>query len=216
VRRPFGLCLSLWLSLWLTLRPAAPARADESIEHPEADFHHFSDYAWFALGAASAFVGHEMGHMMMDAFQGKSVKFVRVSLGPIPFFAIQPCCNLTHAQEYQIASAGFVVGDVSSELILQIAPRIRSRRHAFLKGALMFDILLAAGYAITGFAGIGPAQSDVNTMARGAQVPQWEIGALLIAPAALDMYRYFVPRSIWAPWTSISAKALLLGAGFTF
>lgn len=196
--------------------PAPMARADESIEHPEADFRHFSDYAWFALGAASAFAGHEMGHMMMDAFQGKTVTFVRVNLGPIPFFAIQPCCNLTHAEEYQIASAGFVVGDVSSELILQIAPRIRSHRHAFLKGALMFDILLAAGYAITAFANIGPDQSDVKTMARGAQVPTWQIGVLLIEPAALDMYRYFVPRSVWAPWTSISGKALLLGAGFTF
>ena len=209
---------ALLLSLCLVARPtsATSAHADESVEHPEADFRHFSDYAWFALGAASAFAGHEMGHMMMDAFQGKSVSFVRVNLGPIPFFAIQPCCNLTHAQEYQIASAGFVVGDVSSELILQIAPRIRSRRHAFLKGALMFDILLAVGYAITAFAGIGPPQSDTNTMARGAQVPTWEIGALLMVPATVDMYRYFVPRSIWAPWTSISAKALTLGIGFTF
>ena len=94
-----------------------------------------------------------------------------VSLGPIPFFAIQPCCNLTPRENYVIGSAGFVVGDVSSELILQIAPRLRSRRHAFLKGVLMFDILLAAGYAVTGFAGIGPSQSDVNTMARGLGVP---------------------------------------------
>jgi len=47
---------ALALSLCLAVTAAAPtrARADESIERPEADFRHFSDYAWFALGAAPA------------------------------------------------------------------------------------------------------------------------------------------------------------------
>ena len=209
MRRALALVVALGLA-------TAPARADESLETPEADFRHVADYAWFALGAASAFVGHEMGHMMMDVFFGKSVQFVGVHLGPFPFFAIQPCCNLTPREDYVIGSAGFMVGDVSSELILQIAPRLRSRRHAFLKGVLMFDILLAMGYAVTGFAGIGPAQSDVNTMARGLQVPPWQVGLMLATPAAVDLYRYFVPRSVWAPWTSISGKTLMLGAAFTF
>jgi hypothetical protein len=210
------------LALALLLLAVAPTRAraeeptSEAIERPEADFRHFSDYAWFALGAAAGFVGHEMGHMMMDVFFGKSVSFVKVELGPIPFFAIQPCCNLTPRENYVIGSAGFVVGDVSSELILQIAPKLRSHRHAFLKGVLMFDILLSTGYAITGFAGIGPPQSDVNTMARGLNVPPWQVGVMLIVPAAVDLYRYFVPRSAWAPWTSIAGKTFLVGVGFTF
>jgi hypothetical protein len=212
VRR--ALALSLCLAVTAVALPTR-ARADESIEKPEADFRHFSDYAWFALGAASGFVGHEMGHMMMDVFFGKSVSFVKVELGPIPFFAIQPCCNLTPREDYVIGSAGFVVGDVSSELILQIAPTLRSHRHAFLKGVLMFDILLAAGYAITGFANIGPPQSDVNTMARGLGVPPWQVGVMLMVPASVDLYRYFVPRSVWAPWTSISGKTFMVGIGFT-
>lgn len=204
------------LALLLVLTLLAPARADERLESPEADFRHVADYAWFALGAASAFVGHEMGHMMMDVFFGKTVKLVGVHLGPFPFFAIQPCCDLTPREEYVIGSAGFMVGDVSSELILQIGPRLRSRRHAFLKGVLMFDIVLALGYAVTGFAGIGPPQSDINTMARGLDVPPWQAGLMLAVPAAVDLYRYFVPRSVWAPWTSVSGKMLLLGAGFAF
>lgn len=211
MRRLLALVLAFSL-----LCAAAPARADESIETPEADFHHFSDYAWFALGALSGFVGHEMGHMMQDVFFGKTVRFVPVYLGKIPFFAIQPCCNLTRREEWVIGSAGFNVGDVSSELILQLAPRLRSRRHAYLKGVLMFDILLAAGYAITAFANIGPPQSDVETMSRGLGAPSWAVGTMLIVPAAIDMYRYFVPRSVWAPWTSIAAKSALVGIGFTF
>jgi hypothetical protein len=206
------------LALCVVALFADPARAlaDEPVETPEADFRHVADYAWFTLGAASAFVGHELGHVMMDLFFGKSISFVRVDLGPLPFFAIQPCCNLTPQENYVIGSAGFVVGDVSSELILQIAPRLRSRRHAFLKGVLMFDIVLAVGYAITGFAGVGPPQSDVNTMARGLGVPPWQVGLLLFVPATVDLYRYFIPRSAWAPWTSVSGKMLLLGVSFTF
>jgi hypothetical protein len=207
---------ALALALALSLAAAPPAWADESLERPEADFRHFSDYAWFALGAASAFVGHESGHMFMDLVFGKSVKFVGVNLGPFPFFAIQPCCHLTRREEYIIGSAGFRVGDVSSELILQLAPRLRSRRRAYLKGVLMFDIVLALGYAVTGFAGIGPTQSDVSTMARGLGVPPWQVGLMLAVPATVDLYRYFVPKSVWAPWTSISGKMVLLGAGFTF
>lgn len=209
MRRAFALLLLLQLG-------PAQARADEQIERPEADFRHLADYAWFALGGVAGFVGHELGHIMTDVFFGKSISFVRVDLGPIPFFAIQPCCNLTHREEYVIGSAGFLVGDVSSELILQIAPSLRSRRHAFLKGVLMFDIVLAVGYAVTGFAGIGPPQSDVNTMARGLQAPPWQVGLMLALPAAVDLYRYLVPRSAWAPWTSVSGKMLLLGASFTF
>jgi hypothetical protein len=214
VRRA-ALALALLLAVAPT-RARAEEPTSEAIERPEADFRHFSDYAWFALGAAAGFVGHELGHMMMDVFFGKTVSFVKVELGPIPFFAIQPCCNLTPRENYVIGSAGFVVGDVSSELILQIAPKLRSQRHAFLKGVLMFDILLSTGYAITGFAGIGPPQSDVNTMARGLNVPPWQVGVMLIVPAAVDLYRYFVPRSAWAPWTSIAGKTFLVGVGFTF
>jgi hypothetical protein len=203
------------LSLILALAPAR-ALADERVQGPEADFRHVADYAWFLLGAGAGFVGHELGHIMMDVFFGKSISFVRVDLGPFPFFAIQPCCNLTPRENYVIGSAGFVVGDVSSELILQIAPTLRTRRRAFLKGVLAFDILLATGYAVTGFAGVGPPQSDVNTMARGLGVPPWQVGLMLIVPASVDLYRYFVPRSAWAPWTSVSGKTFLLGAAFTF
>jgi hypothetical protein len=206
VRRAAALVLVLQLST---------ARADESVAR-EADFRHVSDYAWFVLGAAAGFVGHELGHVLTDVFFGKSISFVPVYLGPIPFFAIQPCCHLTHREEYVIGSAGFLVGDISSELILQFSPRIRARRQAFLKGVLMFDIVLAVGYAVSGFAGVGPPQSDVNTMARGLEVPAWQVGLMLVVPASVDLYRYFVPRSAWAPWTSVTGKALLLGASFAF
>src|SRR5262249_26554536 len=152
-----------------------------------ADFRHFKDWAWLALGAATAFVGHELGHVVTDLILRKSIKFVGVKLGPFPFFAIQPCCNLSRGEEYAIASAGFLVGGVSSELVFWLTPRLRSRRAGFLKGVVVFDIALALGYAISGFAGVGPAQSDVNSMARGLDVPSWQVGLLLFVPAVVDV-----------------------------
>jgi hypothetical protein len=191
------------------------AVAEERIE-PEADFRHGADYAWFLLGAATSFVGHELGHVVTDVMLDKKVNFVETHLGPIPFFAIQPCCNLARRELYVIASAGFNVQNVNSELILLISPRLRSRRHAFLKGVLMFDVVLSLGYAITGFAGVGPSQSDVNSMARALEVPPWQVGIFLVVPAVMDLYRYLVPSSTWAPWVSVQGKLLTLGAAFTF
>jgi hypothetical protein len=87
-----------------------------------------------------------------------------------------------------------------------------------LKGVLMLDIMLSLGYAISSSLpdGVAPAQSDVATMARALDVPQWQVGLVILVPAIVDFYRYLVPDSQWAPWVSGSAKAFVLGASFTF
>ena len=197
----------------LVLMLTAPARAKLG---READFRTVKSWAWLALGAASGFVAHELGHVLADLAFGKSISFVGVHLGPFPFFAIQPCCNLTPREQYVIASAGFDVQSIDSELILWLAPRLRSERHAFLKGVLVLDVALSLGYGITAFAGIGPPQSDVNTMARGLQIPSWPIGIWLVVPALMDIYRYLFPGSRWAPWVSLQGKMMTLGAAFTY
>jgi hypothetical protein len=207
VRPRFAIVLLLVLTL------ALPAQAKPP---PEANFRKFKDWAWFALGAASGFVAHELSHVIADVIFGKSISFVGVKLGPFPFFAIQPCCNLTPKEEYVIASAGFDMQSINSELILWLAPHLRSRRQAFLKGILVLDIGLSIGYGITALAGVGPAQSDTNTMARGLGIPTWPIGLWLIVPAAMDIYRYLVPDSKWAPFVSLQGKLMMLGAAFTF
>lgn len=196
---------------------AGVSHADESLETPEADFRHFKDWAYLALGAATAFVGHELGHVTADLVTGHTPRFLPTKTGPFPFFAISPCCGpLTNAEQYYIASAGFVVGQVSSELILQIMPRIRSRRAPFLKGVLLFDSALAIGYAVMGFLevkwpNIGPPQADINSMARALGAQPWQVGIYLLGPAIVDIYRYFVPRSQFAPWVSVTQKVMMVG-----
>jgi hypothetical protein len=189
---------------------ARPARAQE------ADFRRVSDYAWFLLGAASGLVLHESGHLIMDYSLGADPTLVPVKLGPFPFFAIQPRNIRSNQDRYAITVAGFSAQDLWSELTLGFCPRLKSRHHPFLKGMLALHIGLSIGYAITGFANVGPQQSDVNNMAFALGVPQWVVASLLIVPALADLYRYFVPDSRFAPWVSLTSKLTAVGISFTF
>ena len=54
---------------------------------------------------------------------------VGVKLGPFPFFAIQPTGVRTPQERYVIASAGFLMQDLWSELILGFIPRLREHDH---------------------------------------------------------------------------------------
>lgn len=201
------------LSLVLMFASAPSASAEERIA-PEADFRRFTDWLWFSGGAVTAFVEHELGHVVADLSFGKSISFVEVKLGPFPFFAIQPCCNLTPREEWVIGGAGFMMQDLSTEIIFGALPNLRSRHHPFFKGLLVCDIALSLGYAVTAFSGVGPPQSDVNTMARGLGVPPWQVGLILVGPALVDIYRYLVPKSSWAPYVSIQGKAALFAVSF--
>jgi hypothetical protein len=207
--------------LLLALLSGSAARADDELnEHlakPEADFRRVSDWGWLLLGAASGFVGHELGHVAADLMTLHTPRFHETKTGPFYFFAIQPCCGtLTHAEEYAIASAGLTVNDLSAELILQISPRIRTRHAPFMKGVLLVDVGLEIGYAISGFVQsahpVGfPAQSDVGSMSRALGIDPWKVGLTVLVPALIDTYRYFVPHSRWAPWVSIQSKMLMTG-----
>jgi hypothetical protein len=208
VRPPRG-ALAAVVALVL-LGGARPAAADE------ADFRRVTDYLWLLGGAAAGFVAHESGHLVIDYVLGTHPIFVGVKSGPFPFFAIEPKRGLTPRKRYATAAAGFNTQHLYSEIILNLDPEIRAHSRPFLKGMLAFHVALSVGYAVTGFAGAGPPQSDVNAMARGSGWPSWAIGLMLLAPAALDTYRYFVADSRWAPQLSIVGKLTLVGVTFTF
>ena len=182
----------------------------------EANFRRVTDYLWFALGAGIGLALHEGAHLATDYMTDARPKVEPVSLGPFPFFSITPTNIQSQQQRYAIAMSGFLMQDLYSEVILQIDPRLRAHNRPLLKGMLALHVLLTTGYAITGFAGIGPQQSDVNTLSRSLSVPPWAVGLLLLPPALCDTYRYFVPDSRWAPWVSLAGKGSLLGIVTTF
>ena len=186
-----------------------------------------ADLGWFVAGGVSGFALHEAAHAATAVAFG-----VRPRLGvrrrPIPFLVVRYNFDvvqdrtghiryldrngnpLRHGAEKQFAivSAGIDSQEITSELILSLDPNVRVEPHPYLKGVLAFDLLTAAGYALFGR---NDPNSDVRGMAEALDVNDRVIGALVLLPAAVDAYRYYFPESVWAPWTSRSAKGYLFG-----
>ncbi len=182
-------------ALLLSLTPCAPA----------GDF-----WKPFTAGAASGFALHEASHLVLDiAFDAEpSLKGVR--FGPIPFFAITHRSSPPPWQEALISGAGFISQSVMSEVILSRRAPADSVS-AFEKGALAFHVGASVAYAGAAFARYGPYERDTRGIADATGSDERLIGALVLAPAAFDTWRYFRPASGTARWGSRLAKAGLLG-----
>jgi hypothetical protein len=163
------------------------------------------DAVKFLGGAAAAFGAHEMGHVITDVAFGVSPGLAKVSFGGIPFFAIthEP---VSPVREFAISSAGFWVQHATDELLLAKNPNLRDRHAPFLKGMLAFNVLASVAYAGAAFARAGPPERDTNGMALSADVPEPLIGALILAPAICDGWRYYAPDATWAKWSSRAVK----------
>ncbi len=132
----------------------------------------------------------------------------RVDYGGIPFFAIthRP---VSRRREFAISSAGFWTQHAIDEWLLSSRPRLRRDHAPFLKGMLAFNVLASAAYAGAALTRTGPPERDTRGVAISAApggIDERWIGALLLAPAALDTYRYFRPNARWAAWTSRAVK----------
>ncbi len=168
--------------------------------------------AWlrFVGGAASAFAAHEASHLALDLAFDAGPHLRGVDFHGIPFFAVAHRSGLPPRQEYAISSAGFLSQHASSEWLLTRRPRLREERAPFAKGVLVFDVLTSTGYALAAFARTGPAERDTRGMAASLRIGEPWVGAMLLAPAALDTLRYHRPRARWAAWASRGAKAALV------
>ena len=159
-----------------------------------------------AGGAALAFVAHESGHLGFDYLYHASPYLDDVRFGPIPFFTVNRRHNVTNAQEFTISSAGFWVQEAMNEWILDRHPNLRHEDHPLLKGMVVFNVLMPAGYSMAGLFRFGPPERDPHGMAGASGLPEPVIGAVVLAPALLDGYRYFHPEKRWAAWASRAAK----------
>jgi hypothetical protein len=164
-------------------------------------------------GAAAGFIAHEAGHLTFDLAVGNDPKFTRVSLGPFPFFAIAPQSANTDNERYTMAMMGFLVEAAYTEAIFARNPELRYRHRPLLEGMLAFHVALDLGYAITGFAHVGPAESDVNTMARASGIPSWGVATMLFVPLVFDVLRYVRPDTRrWSMWVGLGSRVPLFGA----
>lgn|GEM_PF-1245579 len=183
-------------------------------------------------GVATGFIAHELGHVFVNLAYGNVPTFEGLRYaGFIPFFRISPgiSCNPAgcfhhdgtpfvggRSGTYLITAAGFNVQNLGSEIILSLEPKIRYHRSPFQKGMLFFNISLSTGYALSAWFQIKPPIGDIYGMANASQLnPNW-IALLVFIPAGLDLYRFFLPNSKWAPWVSRAAKVTFLGVSFAF
>jgi hypothetical protein len=167
------------------------------------------DVAKFLAGAGAGLLIHEGGHLVWDEIFDASPRVQRVHFGPIPFFAITPTRPLSGRQLFIVTSAGFWTQELSSELLQKPGRDLRHEHAPFAKGMLAFDVLTSIGYGVVACLEVGPVQRDTRGMASGLGVPEPAIGALVMGPAILDIYRYYRPDSRWAKW---AARALAAGS----
>lgn len=180
-----------WLAALLLLTAPPPCPAQEA-----------GDVLAFLGGGAAALGMHESAHLAFDGIFDAKPELRAVHFGPFPFFAISPTRALSPRRLYTVGAAGIWTHALTSELLLERHRDLRHEHAPFLKGLLAFDVLTSAGYAAAAFARAGPAERDTLSMARGVGVDERAIGALVLAPAALDVYRYYHPDSRWARWTT--------------
>jgi hypothetical protein len=163
------------------------------------------------LGGAAAGLGiHESGHLIFAAAFGAHPSVDPIRFGGIPFFAIGHDA-VTRRREFVISSAGLWMQAGSAEWVLTRHPRLRDENAPALKGLLAFHLVTSGIYATAAFGRIGPAERDTLGLAESLGrdgVPEPVVGILVLAPAALDAYRYLRPGSGWAKWASRGTKVL--------
>ena len=158
------------------------------------------------LGGAAGLGLHEGGHLIADwAFEEKVV-VKKVDYKGIPFFALTHAHDLSPRREYAVSAAGFWSQYLYSEQILTHHPRLRHEQSPFRKGMLTFHVVTSLIYSGAAFGKTGPPERDTRGMADSLKINERWFGALILAPALLDTYRYFHPEGRWAAWASRGVK----------
>jgi hypothetical protein len=181
----------------LVVLAASPAAAQDSAA---------SKFGKVLLGGAAGLGLHETGHLVANwAFEEK-VTVKKVSYKGIPFFALTHAPDLSPRREYVVSSAGFWAQYLYSEQILTHHPNLKNEESPFRKGLLTFHVVTSGIYAGAAFGKTGPIERDTRGMATSRGIDERWIGAMVLAPALLDVYRYFNPDARWASWTSRAVK----------
>jgi hypothetical protein len=158
------------------------------------------------LGGATGLALHESGHLIADwAFEEKVV-VKKVGWKGLPFFALSHANDLSPRREFTVSSAGFWSQWLYSEQILTHHPDLRHEDSPFRKGVLTFHVVTLMIYSGAAFGKTGPVERDTRGMAESIHINERWLGAMLLAPAVLDTYRYFRPGARWARWTSRGVK----------
>lgn len=200
------------------IRPAA-ASAGQAAPAPgpaptpeHSTKHRVGDTLLFFGGAAIGLGVHESGHVITGHFFSANPRIEPLHYGFIPFFKVEHD-PVTRKREFVISSAGMWMQYIDSEWILTARPRLRDEHAPLLKGILAFDVATSLVYSVAAFGEIGPPERDTRGIAVSlgrTGAPEPAIGALILAPAVFDSWRYLDPSAKWPKWASRGAKISLV------
>ena len=165
-----------------------------------------SKFGRVLLGGAAGLALHETGHLVANWAFDEKVVVKKVDYKGIPFFALSHAPDLSPRREYVVSSAGFWAQYLYSEQILTHHPNLRNEQSPLRKGLLTFHVGTSLVYAGAAFGRSGPTERDTRGMASSRRVSERWVGALVLAPALLDTYRYFNPDARWAVWAARGTK----------
>jgi hypothetical protein len=196
------------LLLWLVAVALVPAVAGAQTEEQEATqgVNRTAAIGKFLAGATVGLVAHEGGHFVFDVIFDADPRFRRIEYLGIPFFALTHRPDLSPRREFTVSSAGFWVQHATSEWILTRRPGLRDERARFAQGLLAFNVGASVAYSVAAFSRSGPVERDTRGMASSTRLDEPWIGAIVLAPAVLDAWRYLHPDAKWAVWTSRAVK----------
>jgi hypothetical protein len=160
----------------------------------------------FLTGAATGLAAHEAAHVIADVAYGEKPGLKKVDFHGLPFFAITHRSGRAANEEFVISSAGFWMQQAGNEWLLSKRPKLKSEPAPFTKGYFAFNVLASVVYAGAAFAKTGPEERDTRGMAASSRLDERWIGAMVLAPALLDAWRYYHPGSKWATWSSRGVK----------
>jgi len=164
----------------------------------------------FLSGGAIGLAAHEAGHVIANFAFGEKPGLQKVDFHGIPFFAITHPSGLPAREEFVISSAGFWVQHATNEWLLTRRPELKSEQAPLTKGVFAFNVIASVAYAGAAFAKTGPVERDTRGMAASVRMDERWIGALILAPALLDGWRYYHPNAKWAAWSSRGVKVGLV------
>jgi hypothetical protein len=182
----------------LVLLAASPAWAQEESGA--------SKFGKVLLGGLAGLGLHEGGHLVANWAFDEKVTIKKVDYNGIPFFALSHAADLSPRREYVVSSAGFWAQYLYSEQILTHHPHLKDEQSPFRKGMLTFHVVTSLVYSGAAFGKTGPIERDTRGMAVSRRIDERWIGAMVLAPALLDLYRYYNPDARWASWTSRGVK----------
>lgn len=185
--------------------PPASAQTDDPAQ-PDDSTSTGKQVVLFLTGAASGLAAHEAGHVIADWAYGEKPGLKKVDFHGVPFFAITHRSGRAANEEFVISSSGFWMQQAGNEWLLSKRPQLKSERAPFAKGYFAFNVLASVVYAGAAFAKTGPVERDTRGMAASSRLDERWIGAIVLAPALLDAWRYYHPGSKWATWGSRGVK----------